>query len=434
MTIRELEIVGVVAMVAALWNQVVALTVWPRRLLVVAREVDRDAAGSITSYLVAVARYRPGDQAFYRGDKIHVKPLGRPFLVFSEGLIFGPKVFWLRGRPIWIRHTGGENGNSSKTFVYSLRASLHWEDFLRDVAIWADERDQSKTASARRFRVLMHGGDSMTMEGHTRAATRAPVSHGDPSPPAGPVDSLCSVQGGYRLIHWTIDDITPATPVSLDTMSLRPEISDLVRDVDHFMESREWHEDHGIYWRRGWMLHGKPGTGKTSIVRGMAIKHDLPVHVFDLGSMDNYTLRDAWQSMLRDAPCVALIEDIDGVYHGRDYRKNEKGAEISGGPTFDCLLNCIGGITACDGILLFVTTNLPDTVDAALRRGGRVDMEVEFLGMDHAGRVKMARRILDDEVEAERIASDPVYAAMSPADLQERLCRIAVARRFGDAA
>lgn len=433
MTIREFELVGVLTMIAALWNQLVALTAWPRKLLVIGREVDHDAAGSIASYLGAVARYRPGDMAFYRADRVHVKPLGRPCLVFSEGLIFGPKVFWLRGRPVWMRHSKGEGGNGPSSYVYSLRWTFNWENFLRDVATWADEREHPKTASIHRFTVTVHGGESASMgDRHERRPPLGSVAVAPSAP--GVADDLGRIQGGYRLLHWSVDDLTPATPVSIETMSLRPEIEALVSDVDHFVASREWYEEHGIYWRRGWMLHGKPGTGKTSIVRGMAIKHDLPVHVFDLGSMDNYTLRSSWQAMLSDAPCVALIEDIDGVYHGRDYRKNEKGQQIGEGPTFDCLLNCIGGISACDGVLLFVTTNLPDMVDPALRRGGRVDMEVEFVGMDHAGRVKMARRILDDQIEADRIALDPAYTSMSPADLQERLCRIAVARRFGDAA
>lgn len=225
--------------------------------------------------------------------------------------------------------------------------------------------------------------------------------------------------------------------MALQMMSLRPEQVDLAADISRFLRSREWCEEHGIPWRRGWLIHGNPGTGKTSFVRGIAVEHDIPVHVFDLGSMGNNDLRTAWTEMLRDVPCAALIEDIDAVYGIEgDQGVFDARAPRGQAPTFDALLQCIGGISTCDGVLLFVTTNHPERIDHALRRGGRVDMEIEFLAMDREGRIKMASRILGERDGAaaadDRTLTHSDGVEISPADFQERLCRRALAERFGD--
>ena len=155
----------------------------------------------------------------------------------------------------------------------------------------------------------------------------------------------------------------------------------------------------------------------------------MPVHVFDLASMTNQELKLAWREMLTNAPCMALLEDIDAVFHGRENRAPQGMMGGSGGLTFDTLLNCIDGIERVDGMLLVITTNHIDTVDDALKnRPGRVDTVVKFENLDHDGRVKMAKRILEDGVVAERMAKD--YSHDSGAAFQERCFREALRRRF----
>jgi SpoVK/Ycf46/Vps4 family AAA+-type ATPase len=123
--------------------------------------------------------------------------------------------------------------------------------------------------------------------------------------------------------------------------------------------------------------------------------------------MSNEDLRKSWDRMVGQAPCMALIEDIDRVFDGDRNIAPQTGMLSSGGLTFNALLNAIDGIERHDGVLLIVTTNHIDKVDPALRnRKGRIDRVVHFDALDHAGRVTLARRITGDHGLAERLATE----------------------------
>lgn len=165
-------------------------------------------------------------------------------------------------------------------------------------------------------------------------------------------------------------------------------------------------------WRRGHLLYGTPGTGKTALVRAIAQEADFPVYAFDLSTLGNEEFRHAWNDMQESAPCIALIEDIDGVFHGREnVLAQQEGMRSS--LTFDCLLNAIGGIETADGVFLVITTNKPDLLDEALgkptgtgtsTRPGRLDRTFLVPPLDDQGRASILRRICgtcsDDDVRA----------------------------------
>ena len=96
--------------------------------------------------------------------------------------------------------------------------------------------------------------------------------------------------------------------------------------------------------------------------RALAQDLDLPVTSYDLATLDNRELREAWSRMLASAPCMALLEDVDGVFEGRTNKLGEAG----GGLTFDGLLDCLGGLVVPRGVLTVVTTNHPEGLDPAL--------------------------------------------------------------------
>ena len=141
--------------------------------------------------------------------------------------------------------------------------------------------------------------------------------------------------------------------------------------------------------------YGAPGSGKTSIIHSLAGELGLDVYIISLsrsGLDDN-----ALQELIADLPekCIALMEDVDAAFHHSINRTSEKpekklitgdkeqapsSGDSSTTPKISLsgLLNALDGVGAQEGRLLFATTNRYETLDAALRRPGRMDVHVEF--------------------------------------------------------
>jgi len=136
---------------------------------------------------------------------------------------------------------------------------------------------------------------------------------------------------------------------------------------------------------------------------------DLPIHVFDLSGMSNYEFYREWTDMLGTTPCIALVEDIDSVFSGRENIRNKNNnLDLI---TFDCFLNSIDGVQNTDGLFLIITTNRAELLDEALgkprtdrdqngtnisTRPGRIDRAFELKKLDKDCRTKIAKRILAD--------------------------------------
>ena len=140
----------------------------------------------------------------------------------------------------------------------------------------------------------------------------------------------------------------------------------VMADVRSFLEARSWYEEMGIPYRRGYLLYGPPGCGKSSFVMALAGELDVAICILSLSTK---SLDDEGLIMLMNtAPqkCILLLEDVDRAFSA------ESRVTISG------LLNSIDGVAAQEGRLLFLTTNHIDRLDEALIRPGRCDVRVHF--------------------------------------------------------
>lgn len=146
--------------------------------------------------------------------------------------------------------------------------------------------------------------------------------------------------------------------------TIKKEIED---DLQEFLDSEEWYHDRDIPWRRGYLLEGVPGSGKTSLIRALASEFDLNLYMIPLQEVTDEHLVDLFN---RSKNGIVLLEDIDCIYSKRD--------ETGGGATFSGLLNSLDGAMSLDGRIVFMTTNHPEQLDKALIRPGRVDRSFHF--------------------------------------------------------
>lgn len=179
---------------------------------------------------------------------------------------------------------------------------------------------------------------------------------------------------------------------ALEGVVMESKVKDsLVADLDFYLsaECRKFYENRGIPYRRGYLLYGPPGTGKTSFATAIASHFKLPVYILNLADLNDKSLEMLFCKLPRR--CCLMMEDCDSAGLDREYTEVDKSAGNDGSDenpnstkkkvksvTLSGLLNALDGPASVDGRVLFMTSNSPDSLDAALIRPGRCDRKILF--------------------------------------------------------
>lgn len=362
-------------------------------LLVLKTNLEGFAATSAYTYLRKHAKFAHPVSRKIRGRFAYDKVKKTMLLVGFEGVSEAPALYWLGWRPLLLiakcgsespsapqgSLTPADSSDDFKLTITYLRGSLDLKQFVADALAFG----------GRDLETLSRG-----FEVHTITGTRGEMSNGRDHATGGAFrNGRFSQRVDEAFTHSAeevVFDVTSSPGV--DEMSLNESLRDAVLEARRWFKSRSWYNQRNIPWRRGWLFTGNPGTGKTAYARAIAKDLNIPVFLLDLGSFTNRDLISAWQQIREYAPCMVVMEDIDGVFHGRD-------SVLPGGMTFDALLNCINGVNSPDGVFLVVTTNKPELLDEALStaRPGRIDRALHFGEPTNEALRKMALRIVGRE-------------------------------------
>lgn len=151
----------------------------------------------------------------------------------------------------------------------------------------------------------------------------------------------------------------------------------IIADVQDFLNSGKWYYDRGIPYRRGYLLHGPPGSGKSSFIQALAGHLDYNIAILNLS--ERGLTDDRLNHLLTIIPkrTLVLLEDADAAFNNRRTQTDAdgyRGANV----TFSGLLNALDGVASAEERVLFLTTNHVERLDSALIRPGRVDMTVRI--------------------------------------------------------
>ncbi|KMZ89497.1 cell division cycle ATPase [Plasmodium vivax Brazil I] len=169
----------------------------------------------------------------------------------------------------------------------------------------------------------------------------------------------------------------------------------------------------GISAPKGVLMHGIPGTGKTSIAKAIANESNAYCYIINgpeimskhIGESEQ-KLRKIFKKASEKTPCIIFIDEIDSIANKRSKSTNELEKRV-----VSQLLTLMDGLKKNNNVLVLAATNRPNSIDPALRRFGRFDREIEIPVPDEQGRyeillTKTKKMKLDADVNLRKIAKE----------------------------
>jgi len=149
----------------------------------------------------------------------------------------------------------------------------------------------------------------------------------------------------------------------------------------------------GIEAPKGVFLYGPPGTGKTLIARAVANETDAyfvsisgPEIMGKFYGESEARLRSIFEDAQKHAPAIIFIDEIDAIAPKREDMGSEKQVERR---VVSQLLSLMDGLESRGHVIVIGATNIPNTIDPALRRPGRFDREISIPIPDKNGRLEI---------------------------------------------
>ncbi|KZT73577.1 hypothetical protein DAEQUDRAFT_735324 [Daedalea quercina L-15889] len=278
--------------------------------------------------------------------------------------------FWTRSHNVSVQtvHEQRKNGSSNVSFKLVAGPGTH---FLRYRNAWMQVKRERETRSQQLMSGIPWETVTLTTLSRDRDKLRGLLAEAR--------DMALQAQEGKLVINtaWGAEWRPfgqPRRKRPLKSVVLAEGVAERIEeDVRAFLQRRRWYEDRGIPYRRGYLLHGPPGSGKSSFIQALAgeLSYDLCLlNLSERGLADDKLIH-----LLSNAPehSFVLIEDVDAAFNKR-VQTSADGYQSS--VTFSGFLNALDGVASGEERIIFMTTNHPERLDPALIRPGRVDLSV----------------------------------------------------------
>jgi len=191
-----------------------------------------------------------------------------------------------------------------------------------------------------------------------------------------------------------------------DIGGLKKEIGKIREMIELPLKYPEVFEKLGIDAPKGVLLHGSPGCGKTLIARAVANETDAyftsisgPEIMGKFYGESEGRLREVFEEAEANSPAVLVIDEIDAIAPKREEMGGEKQVERR---VVAQLLALMDGLESRGDLIVIGITNIPNTLDPALRRPGRFDREISVPIPDKNGR----KEILEIHTRGMPLAKD----------------------------
>ncbi len=216
-------------------------------------------------------------------------------------------------------------------------------------------------------------------------------------------------RGAFVKIAAKVPGMEVYSPISVESCSENHKTFDDVagcdeaiaklRRVAKWLKSPSWYEQFGAKIPKGILAVGPPGTGKTLLARSLAGEVEANFFAVSGSSfMEQFVgvgarrMRKLFEAAVEarrrtGKPSIIFIDEIDAI--GKKRGQGSSGAESERDQTLNQLLVSMQGFEPSSGIIVMAATNIPDSLDEALKRPGRFDYQVNVDLPDTLGREKI---------------------------------------------
>jgi ribosome biogenesis ATPase len=162
------------------------------------------------------------------------------------------------------------------------------------------------------------------------------------------------------------------------------------------MQTPEIYSEMSLPLPKGVLLYGPPGCGKTMISRAIAaelgkpfIEIMGPTVVSSMSGDSEKAIREIFDEAKKQAPCLIFIDEIDAIAPARDSSQSQMEKRMVAQ-----LLVCMDQVTKdpLKPVIVMAATNRPESLDPALRRGGRFGSEINIGVPNERVRMKILER------------------------------------------
>ncbi|HIH11345.1 TPA: CDC48 family AAA ATPase [Candidatus Woesearchaeota archaeon] len=178
-----------------------------------------------------------------------------------------------------------------------------------------------------------------------------------------------------------------------DIGGLGEEIRKVREMVELPLQHPEIFEKLGIEPPKGVLLHGPPGTGKTLLAKAVASEtnsHFILINGPEVMSKfygeSEANLRKTFEEAEQNAPSIIFFDEIDAIATKREETKGDVEKRVVAQ-----LLGLMDGLKSRGKVIVIAATNMPNSLDLALRRPGRFDREIELGVPGKEGRLEILK-------------------------------------------
>jgi GTPase SAR1 family protein len=189
--------------------------------------------------------------------------------------------------------------------------------------------------------------------------------------PTPPIVKRAAIPPGSYTIAWDYQNGNPIftkRPVKLDELLMLPDpvFKSILSDIQYFWDNKKRFEEYKFVYKRGILLYGPPGSGKTSLIallsNDIISRGGVIINITEAQDLKIYndSVGKIFRNIQPDTPVLTIMEDLDGLVGSKEIET--------------LLLNTLDGVRQLTNVVYLACTNYPENLEARiLNRPSRFD-------------------------------------------------------------